>query len=149
MWFLGERVASIQKRRRGDLGGSCGNFGRRLENKSQEVGSQKKSEKEVVQVEILTHKEEQSLPEELHEVGSSYERVWCQQGPEKPMQWGCLLRRSLKLRRQMAAAAGKKLDLLWRHTALVWKKSSPPWPLSTGQMEYGQENGVTNQQKLG
>ena len=36
----------------------------------------------------------------------------------------------------------------WKHTAQKWKKSSPPWLLSTGQKEYGQENGVTSKKKM-
>ena len=54
------------------------------------------------------------------------------------------------LRRQMAAAAGKVRPLClcsWKHTAWKWKKSSPPWLLSTGKKECGQENGVTSKKE--
>ena len=45
-----------------------------------------------------------------------------------------------KLRRQMAAAAGKKEHYFvsfvsWRHMALKLKKSFLPWPLNIGQKE--------------
>ena len=58
MWFLGHRVASIQQGRRSDNGRQLGNVGRRLESKSQEVGSKRTGEKEEIQVEILDHQEE-------------------------------------------------------------------------------------------
>ena len=50
----------------------------------------------------------------------------------------------LKLRRQTAAAAGKKsatsLSLFMESYGLeVEEERSPPWLLSTGQKEYGQE----------
>ena len=62
---------------------------------------------------------------------------------------GMSLTERLKLRRQMAAAAGKKRTQLrfpcsWRHMALKLKKSFPPWLLNTGQKEFGQANGVTS-----
>ena len=43
------------------------NVGSGLEDQSQEVGSERKSEKEEVQFEILAHQVEQSHPEELQE----------------------------------------------------------------------------------
>ena len=61
----------------------------------------------------------------------------------------------LKLRKQMAAAAGKKsttslpCPCSWKHMVWKWKRNSPPWPLSTGQKESGRENGVTNKEKHG
>ena len=71
------------------------------------------------------------------------------------MQWGMSPTERFTLRRQMAAAAGKKeydftlsLFIAWRHAAWKWKKSFPPWLFSTGQKEYGQENGVTSKKKL-
>ena len=58
----------------------------------------------------------------------------------------------LKLRRQMAAAAGKRVRppclCSWKHTALLWKMSFPPRPLSIGQ-EFGLKNGVTSKKKRG
>ena len=73
------------------MGKQCGNAGCRLENKSQEVGSERESEKKEVQSETLAHQEEQSLPEEPHEGGrrarSEYERALCQQRLGEFMQW--------------------------------------------------------------
>ena len=58
-----------------------------------------------------------------------------------------------KLRREMAAAAGKKsttsLSLFMETVAWKWKKSFPQWPLSIGQKEFRQENGVTSRKKRG
>ena len=45
----------MQQRRRSDDGKQCGNAGSRLENESQEFGSERKSEKKEVQSEILAH----------------------------------------------------------------------------------------------
>ena len=60
----------------------------------------------------------------------------------------------LKLKRQMAAAAGKKSAtslsfFSWRHVTWKWKMRSLPWPRSFGQKEHGQGNGVTSRKKLG
>ena len=60
---------------------TSGNTWSGFENKSQEVGSERKSEEEEVQGEILACQEEQGLPKELHEgqvVATSGYR--CQQG---------------------------------------------------------------------
>ena len=59
-----------------------------------------------------------------------------------------------KLRRQMAAAAGKKcrtsLSLFMEAFGLeVEEGLSPPWPLSTGQKVFGLEDGAVNKKKLG
>ena len=51
-----------------------------------------------------------------------------------------------KLRRQMAAAAGKKSTT---SLSVFRRKSFPPWPLSVGQKEFGLENGSTNKKKRG
>ena len=32
---------------------------------------------------------------------------------------------------------------------MKWKKSSPPWPLSIGQKQFGLENGITSKKKRG
>ena len=69
VWFLGGRAASMQQRRRSDDGRQCGNAWSGFENKSQELGSERKSKEKEVQSEILTQKEEQGLPAELHEDG--------------------------------------------------------------------------------
>ena len=60
--LLGGRAASTQQGRRSDVDRQFGNAGCRLENKSQEVGSTRTSEKKEVQSEILACQEEQSLP---------------------------------------------------------------------------------------
>ena len=70
------------------------------------------------------------------------------------MQWILAPTEKLKLSRQMAAAAGKKKHNL---TVLVhgsiWPRSGGrtfhTWPLSSGQKESGQENGIMNKEKLG
>ena len=85
---------------------------RGLEDWSKEVGSQRKSEEKEVQNEVLAFQEEQGLPEELHGDGESrscYEWVWCLQGCRELVCTVALASTErLKLRRQMAAAAGKK-----------------------------------------
>ena len=45
LWFPEERAESIQQRRKSDLGWLRGNAWSRVENKSQEFGSERKSEK--------------------------------------------------------------------------------------------------------
>ena len=58
----------------------------------------------------------------------------------------------LNLRRQRAAAAGKKCTnfaFIVHGVAMKLKKSSLPWLPSTGQKEYGQERGVTSLKKRG
>ena len=30
---------------------------------------------------------------------------------------------------------------------LSWSRNFPPWPLSTGQKEFGPDNGITNKKK--
>ena len=59
----------------------------------------------------------------------------------------------LKLRRQrqlrQARRARPPFLCSWKHTAWRWKMRSPRWPLSIGQKEYGQGNGVTNKRKRG
>ena len=49
-----------------DDGRQCGDAWSRFENKSQEVGSNRKSEEEEVQGQIFDHQEEQGLPKDLH-----------------------------------------------------------------------------------
>ena len=66
-----------------------------------------------MQNEVLAFQEEQGLPEELHGDGESrscYEWVWCLQGCGELSFFsvGLAPTERLKLRRQMAAAAGKK-----------------------------------------
>ena len=81
---------SMQQGRRSNLGRSCGHAWIGLENKSQEVGCKRRSEKKDVQSEIVAYQEEESFPEELHEGGVSisyYERAWCQQELGKFIQW--------------------------------------------------------------
>ena len=71
----------MQQGRRSVDGRQCLNAWRRLENKSQGIGCERKSEEEEVQSEILDHQAMQGLPIELHESGwsrSCYEQVWCQ-----------------------------------------------------------------------
>ena len=48
----------------------CGNDGCRLKNKSQEVGSKRKSEEKEVQSEILSYQQEGSLPENFVKTGA-------------------------------------------------------------------------------
>ena len=59
----------------------------------------------------------------------------------------------LILRRQIAAAAGKKsttsLSMFMETYGLEVEDELPPWPLSSGQMEPVRENGITNKKKLG
>ena len=110
VWFSGRRAASMQQGRWSDDGRQCGNAGSRLENQSQEFGSEGKSEKNEVQSEILAYQEEQSLPEELHEGGV---KKLLRAGMVPARTWGAHAAgmaptERLKLRRQMAAAAGKK-----------------------------------------
>ena len=110
VWFSGRRTASMQQGRWSDDGRPCGNAGSRLENQSQEFGSERKSEKNEVQSEILAYQEEQSLPEELHEGGV---KKLLRAGMVPARTWGAHAAgmaptERLKLRRQMAAAAGKK-----------------------------------------
>ena len=45
VWFPGRRAASMQQGRRSDDGRWCGDAGSQLENQSQELGSERKSEK--------------------------------------------------------------------------------------------------------
>ena len=107
--FMEDELRQCSKEERCDNGRQRENaWSRRLENKSKEVGSQRKSEKEEVQGEILAYQEE-CLPEEPHE-GGGQEVVASGYGPARA--WGVhavgiALAERFKLRRQMAAAAGK------------------------------------------
>ena len=51
--LLGGRAATLQPRRRNDVGRLCGNVWSGLENESQEVGSQRQIEKREVQGDVL------------------------------------------------------------------------------------------------
>ena len=57
----------------------------------------------------------------------------------------------LKLKRQMAAAGGKRgqprSHISWKRLALKWKMSSLPLPLRLGQKELGLANGAQNKKK--
>ena len=89
----------------------CGQSGSGLENQSQEVGRERKSEEEEVQGEILDHQEEQGLSKELHE-GRCEEVVKNRCGASKELgsacSGNCPQQKDSKLKRQMAAAVGKK-----------------------------------------
>ena len=56
-----------------------------------------------------------------------------------------------KLRRQMAAAPGKKsttfLSLSMKPLAWKWRRNFLPWPPSAGQKESGRENGTANKKR--
>ena len=54
--FLENEISQFMKRRRSDDGRQCGNVGSPLENQSQELGSERKSEKKEVHSEILACK---------------------------------------------------------------------------------------------
>ena len=58
LWLLGGRAASMQQGRRSGVGRQRGNAGSRLEKKSQQVRSERRSEKKEVQSEILGYQEE-------------------------------------------------------------------------------------------
>ena len=111
-------------------------FGRRLENKSQEVGSQKKSEKEEVQVEILAY-QEYSLPEELHE-GGCQQVVTSGHGASKNVGSACSgfgPHREIEIEETDGSCSGHKraqppCPYSWKHVASKWRKNFPPWPLS-------------------
>ena len=82
-----------------------------FENKSQEVGSEGKCKKEEVQSEILAQQEEYGLPEELHEGGGQEVVTGGCMVPARTWRVhavGLAATERLKLRRQMAAAAGKQ-----------------------------------------
>ena len=64
-----DELSQCSKEGESDDGRQCRNAWSGFDNKSQEVGSERKSEEKEVQSEILAHKEEQSLPKELHEGG--------------------------------------------------------------------------------
>ena len=76
----------------------------------------------------------------FHEVVAS--RYDVKQGDGEPMPFGMSPTERLKLRRQMAFAAGKKnnnfFSCSWKHMALKLKKGSLPWSLSLGHRKYGQ-----------
>ena len=52
----------------------------------------------------------------------------------------------LKLRREVAAAAGKKRTTSM-YLVFNWRKSSPLWPLRLGQKEFGYANGVQDKKE--
>ena len=115
----------------------------------------RKSEEEEVQGEILAHKQELNISKELHDIGVEklLRAGMMPQGPGSHAV-GMVRTERLKLRRQMAAAAaGKKsttsLSYSWKYLALKLRRKFPPWPLSTGQKEFGLEKSITNRRKLG
>ena len=109
MWFLEDELRPCSKEEGVTMADSVETLGSVFENQSQEVGSERKSKKEEVQGEILVHQEEQGLPEELHE-GGGQEVVTSGYGASEDVgsAVGLAPTERLKLRRQMAAAAGKK-----------------------------------------
>ena len=88
VWLLGGRTASMQQGRRSDFGRQRGNAGCRRENKSQEAGSERRSERKEVQSEILDYQEEQSFPEKLYE-GWCKEVVASRHGTGKDVESSC------------------------------------------------------------
>ena len=120
----------MQQRRRSDDGKQRGNPWSGLENESKEVGSQRKNEKKEVQSEI-------PAPKELHEGGV---KKLLRAGMVY-MQWEMAPTERLKLRTQMAAAAGKKST-----TALSLFRSGrralyPAYP-DLGRWVHGLANGT-------
>ena len=90
-----------QGRRRSDDGGQRGNAWSGLENKRQEVGSERKSEEEAVPGDFQRSHMKVGV-KKLSRAGVVPARTW------RVHAKGWLLTERLKLRRQMAAAAGKK-----------------------------------------
>ena len=152
--FSGRRTASMQQGKRSDGGRQCGNAGSRLENQSQEFGSERKSEKNEVQSEILAYQEEQSLPEELHEGGV---KKLLRAGMVPARTWWSPCSRDgshgkVEIEEADGSSSGQKgHDLSVLVHGSIWpcsgRKSSLPWPLSIGHKEYGQGNGVTIRKK--
>ena len=109
-----------------------------------------------MQREILAHQEEQSLPKDLHE-GGGQEVAASGYGATKNVESTCSgdPTERLKLRRQMAAAEGKKSTIQrrclcsWKPLALKWKKSSQLRLLRLWQKEFGSANGTQNKKKHG
>ena len=79
---------------------------------------------------------------------SCYVQAYCQQGLGEPMRLGFLPLRGCfcgdRWRRQLARRVQPRCPCSWRQMALKLRKISPPWPLSIGQKEFGQEIGVTS-----
>ena len=67
--FLENELRQFNREGGVTLADSVENSGRRLENKSEKVGSKRKSGEEEVQGEVLDYQEEQGLPEEQHQSG--------------------------------------------------------------------------------
>ena len=86
MRLFGGRAASVQQT--WSDAGRLGNVGCRLEKKSQELGSKRKSEKGEMHSEILACQEEQGLPKKLHE-GGSQEVVTSGYGASKNLESSC------------------------------------------------------------
>ena len=79
---------SIHQKRRSNFGRWCGNAWSGLENKSQELGSERKSEKKKCKLRFSIIKKNKAFQKNFMKVGarSCHERVWCQQERGRCMQ---------------------------------------------------------------
>ena len=104
MWIL-------RKKRKSDLGRKCGNAGSGLENKSQEVGTEKKKQRRrKCKVRLSLSKKNMAFQKNYMKIGV---KKLSRAGMVPARTWrvhavGMAPTERLKLRRQMATAAGKK-----------------------------------------
>ena len=140
-----------------DVCRQCGNAWSGFENKSQEVGSERKSKKEEVQGEILAYQEEQRLPEELHEGGgqeSCYERG---DGVREDVESACNgfgSNGKIEIEETDGSSSGQKEDDLFVpfHGGLGLEVEEDLFTQATrsiGQKKSGRESGIRSKMKLG
>ena len=139
---------------RSDDGRQCRNAWSGFEKKSQEVGSERKSEEEEVPGEILDHQQEQGLPKEPHE-GGGQEVVTSGRGASEDVESACSgdgPSRKIYIEETDGSSSGQKendivVPFSWRPLASKWRRNFPLWPLNTGQKEPGWEDGIMNKKE--
>ena len=154
--FLEDELRQFSKEEGVTMADSVETPGRRLENESQEGWERKKKRegrKCKVRFSLIKKKAFQKSNmkvgvKKLLRAGMMPARTWGVHAAEMAP------RERLKLRRQMAAAAGKKsttsLSLFMEAYGLGSIGGTfPPWPLSSGQKGFGLENGIMNREKRG
>ena len=105
-----------------------------LRNETEKAGSHRKSKEENVQGEVRA--------------GVMPTRTWGVHAV------GRYLHREVKIKETNGGLCGQKrvrppIPCSWKLLHWKWKKSSPPWPLITGQEEFGLENGGANKKRSG
>ena len=133
----------MQHGRRSDFGTQSGMLGVDLRTRAKRLGAKEKARRKKCKVRFSLIKKNKTFQKNYMKVGVK-KLLQAGHGASKDV--------GVKLRRQMAAAAGKKKEYnilcpcSWKHLAWKWRT---PCPLSTGQREPGVGSGILSRKKLG